>query len=72
MLFRFTLGDMKLFSRFNHLCIKSLIRIISHDKAICRGPISWERHQILLQMNLFDTSDFLLRFWVQCLMVLEL
>ena len=74
MCFFFTLGE-NLLSIVNQLdylgIIKSLIRIISHDKAICGSPIR-KRHQVLLQMNLFDISNFLLRFWVHCLVVFEL
>ena len=72
MFFWFTLG-MKLLSDYLSI-IKSLIRMISHNKPICSSPIrkSHQDIKILLQMNLFDACNFLLRFWVQCLVVFEL
>jgi len=74
MSFSFTLGEnlFAIVDQLDYLCIiESLIRIISHDKAICGSPIR-KRHQVLLQMNLFDISNFFLRFWVDSLVVFEL
>lgn len=73
MLFGFTLGDMNLLSSCatNLSIVKSLIRVIGVDESICGSPVR-ERHQILFQMNLFDSRNFLLRFWINRLVVFQL